>query len=275
MSNYRFLVYGPAGGGKTTFGVTSFFDPFTRTPREGRKGRLVLFGNEGNEALGLPPEMVKRFPYDYKNPLGFVEDFEDYLKILYGLALKGEGLTDLVLDSISELGSAYLDAYEVEHEALCAKEKWASWRAWRKKYPQIERYLTTDVLHANVVWTAHTREVKETAVSSSGKELKGDSDWLQDMHINNIPSIEGKAKEDAPHGFDFVVYFKPDSARQQTDKGVEQMPVHRSYWLPTKDFLVKNKFEHLWKKKHPTVLENVTFPQVEGMLAELEKEVSK
>ena len=89
------------------------------------------------------------------------------------MALNGLGLTDLVLDSISELGSAYLDAYEVEHEALCAKEKWASWRAWRKKYPQIERYLTTDVLHANVVWTAHTREVKETAVSSSGKELKG------------------------------------------------------------------------------------------------------
>lgn len=267
---HKFMLYGPAGAGKTTFAISSFWDFREQKIIPGTDGRLLLFGSEGNDALGIPEDKVRRFPYNPKKPLDFYEQFVKYLETIHAAALQGKGPTSIVVDSLSELSQGYIDAYEEENEAACAADKWTSWRAWRRQYRLIDRLLGAQTLHADIFYTAHVREVRETVVTSRGKEMKGDAAWLQEMQIGNIPSIEGKAKEEAPHNFDFIVYMKPTSERRVTDAGFVETPLYQSFWLPIKDYLTKNKFGHLWGN-NSGMQESIMFADFKNIIEGIQK----
>ena len=82
MLHISTLLYGGPGVGKTSLGVSSFWDFMKREPVPGKNGRLLLIGREENDALGIPEENIVRFPLPQSDPIKFAKDFEAYLKAL-------------------------------------------------------------------------------------------------------------------------------------------------------------------------------------------------
>ena len=197
---YSVLSYGAYGTGKTTFGVSAFWDIMANKPVEGRSGRWLLIGRESNDALGVPEEMIKRFPAPEKDPIKFIKDFSAYLKILAMAGAKGQGPTDIVVDGWTELNSVFIWAYD---ESVDAKNQFESWREWKREFLGAIQKLHPDVLKANIFGTARIGQLRKGTTTKTGEKIGEDPDYMADFKY--YPAMEGWARYEpvlliGPHG---------------------------------------------------------------------------
>lgn len=251
------LVYGPPSAGKTTFGVSAFWD--WKQNRKLREGRWLQFGREDNPRLAVPPEMVKRFvAADLSN--SWVKDFDDYTIAALKKAKTGEGPEVFVVDGFSEISMLY--------EASSKSEGFDMWNDWRRMFYSTMQRLSPRDLHAHVVATARVMERKKALHSKSGKVFaEGDPDFV---NYDYYPLAQGSARFSLPAYFNYVLYMEPDVAYVPPDLTTKK-PVHILHLVRTGDFYVKNVHEDvILEKGGPYQLTNPSFDDVLRVLSGLE-----
>jgi hypothetical protein len=263
---YRSICsYGGPGHGKTFFGVSAFWNPLTNEPVPGTNGKLILVGREDNQDLGLPDEMVRRFPLDPDHPMQFAKELQEYLKMVSLAARQGHQnkLTTLCIDGISELCYAFIWAAKQEPEAA-SNQFWA-WNEWQQQFVAIMQMLNPNTLQADVFATARVAEYRE-----GSSKVKGDPDWMESFRY--FPAAQGWARMNVGHYFNYIV-FHNQGFDKQVVKGTDgknttiKIPYVKTHWLPTGDYLVKNVLQHKWLLSGmPAEMKNVQWPEVKAAM---------
>jgi len=185
------LFYGAYGSGKTTLITSPFWDFKKREPVEGRIGRLILVGREMNEDLGIPEEMVKRFPYDENHPMSFADDLIKYLEQLNRASKKNEeGITDLAFDGITEFCENFLDAVEETESEEVAKNSYHVWRRWKSMFKRWVQLTNPMSLGYNVFTTARVKERRDSDEGWRGDPYYPDVMGWARNHLGNYFSVE-------------------------------------------------------------------------------------
>lgn len=250
------LVYGPPSAGKTTFGVSAFWDWKLNKPL--RDGRWLQFGREDNPRLSVPPEMVKRFvAADLGN--SWVKDFDDYSIAALKKAKMGGGPEVFVIDGFSEIS--------LLHEATSKLEGFDLWGDWRKEFYAIMQRLNPRELKAHVVATARVMERKKAVKSKSSRASDGDPEFV---NYDYYPLVQGSARLSLPAYFNYVLYMEPDVQYIPPDLTTKK-PVHILHLVRTGDFYVKNVHEDvILERGGPYQLVNPSFDDVLRVLAGLD-----
>lgn len=248
--NISQLVYGFAGAGKTAYATSSFWDWEKR--EQIRNGRLLLIGREDNPALGIPEELIKRFPNPKLDSLDFMEEFIAYLKALYlnNQDPKKEHIDAVAIDSISELALVFEIAYG---NAGDNSSKYRKWDELLKKFLTAVQLFDPIVLGAHCIATARVAERRKGTSDSKGATIGADPDY---MEADLIPAMKGQFKLNLPHYFNIVSFMDTIAPKLQGTRRVE----HRLHLEPGTDTLYKNQWEHLWTG--PTVLSNKKFNDI-------------
>ena len=257
------LLYGGPGVGKTSLGVSSFWDYQKREPVAGRNGRLLLIGREENDALGVPEDLIVRFPLPQNDPIKFAQDFEIYLKALNSPKGKEAGITDIVVDGFTELCYDFTYAYRESNDP---RDSFETYREWQRMFISIMQLLHPKALQANIIGTARVAEMRKGSTSSRGSTVKGDPEWMEEFKY--YPAMEGWARHNMGHYFNMVVYLEQDIRTRVVNGKPIRMPTHVSNWLGGGDYWTKNIFGHLWLDQPPT-LDNAMWPDVEQIKNEL------
>ncbi len=142
------LLYGGPGVGKTSLGVSSFWDYMKREPVPGKNGRLLLIGREENDALGIPEENIVRFPLPQNDPIKFAKDFETYLKALNSPKGQEAKVTDIVIDGFTELCYDFTYAYRESNDP---RDQFEVYREWQRAFINFMQLLHPKSLNANVI----------------------------------------------------------------------------------------------------------------------------
>ncbi len=213
--------------------------------------------------------MIRRFapPADINTTIQFFTDLVNYLRGLRAAAYRGEGVTDVVFDSLTELGTIYTWAYDLVRSP---NDQWETYREWKKAFVTVMQLLNAHELRANVFTIGHVAEYRKPGRTKSGVEVKGDPDWMADFKYH--PAVEGWARYKIGHYLDFVVYMEEDKKTEVSGGKKIIVPVYKSYWLADSDVRVKNKLAHRWTAAgYPPVLESVDWPTVESMIQKLQE----
>lgn len=255
------LSYGGPGSGKTSFGISSFWDFQKKEPVEGQTGRLLLIGRESNPDLDIPEDMVKRFPIDRRNPLRFIESLKSYLMAALALAKKGgDHPNNLILDGFSELGLDFLWGYGEDNPEA---KKWDSYSELKRDLTEIMLMWDPAELKANLFGTARITKFKKPSKTEGGKVIEGDPDWMAEYTYH--PAIDGFWRDNLGHYNNHIVYHEL-TWKEGPPKGGKRtkVPLYLSHWLPTGDYMVKNTAAHKWPLE--ATLENAGWPQVMAAL---------
>ena len=260
-----YLFYGPPGGGKTTLGVSAFWD--FKKQEKIREGRLLLFGSEENEALGVPEEMIKRFSHPDK-PLTFVKEFVTYMKARHQAVGKPGEPEVYCFDGMSEWNTSYL----YEHQESRGDTGWDRWNEAKDHFIQVIKLMNPKALNADVIVTARVDEVRRAVKNRRGDEVvPADPAWITE-DSQYVPAMTGKwPRQNLGHFFALVSYV--EAGRGQVEGSKKEVPIHRYYMLPHEGFLVKNHWEYQWVQAgKPDYLVNATFDSLRG---EIEDAVQK
>jgi hypothetical protein len=268
---YSHLGYGIFGSGKSAFATGSFWDFQKEQYVEGQTGRWLLLGREANQALGVPESDIKRFPMTVdKNPLAFIEAFSKYIKLLAAKAAaarggKGEaGPMNIVVDGFTEMNHAFTWAYEEEEEP---SDKWETYREFKKVFIETIHLLNPNVLDANIFATARVGEFKKAKKDKESK-VKADPEYTD--NFSYFPAVEGWAKLNMGHYFDFVTYHEQEFKKVTKGLKTTKSGLFVTNWAPEGDFVVKNNYGHKWGAAGlDTRMENATWPQIKAALESL------
>ena len=252
------LVYGPFGAGKTALGVSSFWD--WRRQKQIRNGRLVLIGSEGNPALGVPEELIKRFRVEAGKTAEFVKAFETALKAWVMLARRRQGLEALVVDGFSELGAVF-ETFRGDETT----DKWTAWRELKDAVIRITQYLTPEELGCHIIGTARVMKRRQGIKDKTDDVVKGaDPDWFDSEYY---PAMEGWARENLGHYFNLVAYMNADTKEVRREGKRVTEAVHRLHLIRDGRYAIKNVWAHgLIGHGLPTVLDNPAFDDLLGLL---------
>ena len=257
-----FLFYGDAGSGKTAMGVSAFWD--YKKLKQVRDGRLITFGREGNDALDVPEELVKRFRSPTADPMKFLTDFNTYMAALIVQLEKGQGPEVIVLDGWTEGNQALL--YEYEQRGGDG-DKWAKYEEAKDSFFAYQRALDPQEFNIFVIATARVDEKKKGILSRRTGEVTGaDPDYMQGYKY--IPAMVGWAKKNMAHYYDIVSYVEGEPGHVKDSKGnTRAATLHQYNMIQTGDFLVKNRWEHKWLTTgQPDRLTNPLFDDMIGKL---------
>jgi hypothetical protein len=248
------LAYGDAGAGKTAFAASAFYD--WKKGKTIRDGRLLVFGREGNSALGIPEENVKRFRSPKKDPLKFLTEFNLYMEALVVQLEKGTGPEVIALDGWSEWNQTLL----FEYDAKGSDDYWAKFDEAKNRFFAIQRMLDPEEFHIWVLATARVDEKKKGAFSKRTNQIEGaDPDYMQGYKY--IPAMVGWAKKNMAHYSDIVTYVEAEPGDVRTPSGILRKATHHNYYMiQSGDYLVKNRWEHKWlATDQPDYLTNPLF----------------
>ncbi len=260
MLHISTLLYGGPGVGKTSLGVSAFWDYMKREPVPGKNGRLLLIGREENDALGIPEENIVRFPLPQNDPIKFAKDFEAYLKALNSPKGQEAGVTDIVIDGFTELCYDFTYAYRESNDP---RDQFEVYREWQRAFINFMQLLHPKSLNANVIGTARVAELRRGNTTARGSTVKGDPDWMDEFKY--YPSMEGWARHNMGHYFNMVVYLDQDVKTRMVGGKAIKTPTHVSHWLGGGDYWTKNIFAHLWLDQPPT-MENAMWTDVEEVI---------
>ena len=107
---YKMLGYGAGGSGKTTLGISSFWDFDNYEVLD--KGIWIRLGQERNDSLRVPDEYVQRFAVDPSKPMNFVGELRARERRNY---LSQINIYIYEVKEISLLQTASQDSYEISH----------------------------------------------------------------------------------------------------------------------------------------------------------------
>ena len=251
------MFYGGPGSGKTSLVVSSWWDYIAEQPIEGTKGRLLLIGGERNRNLGLPDDMVVRFPIDPDKPMAFMDDLIRWLKRAHLQVNKPDPITHIGFDGFSEMCYVFIWAAK---RTMSGGDTWAIWDTWREKFMEIIMLADPIDLNAHILGTARVQEVKKPKQDSKGNDMPSDPDW---MDFDYGPAMQGWAKLNLGHYFDFVVFMEQGYSEKVKGGKKTKIPQWDSNWLPGGDFWTKNQLAHKWDKLGlGGVLTNLMWPDL-------------
>ena len=246
----RHLFYGPFNAGKTAMGVSGFWDYQARQPIA--KGRLMTFGGEFNDALGVPPEMVKVFQSPDVKSRKWLDDLDAYtMKLVVDAQADKLDLDVVAFDGLSEFASLYEAVEEDGH----GTETFELFDGLRSQLYAIFSRLDPRVLGCDVLMTARVQEkVAAKASRTPGKTIPGDPDYMTCKHY---PQMDGQMRRKMPHYFQGVWYMEKAMVQVKgQSKRVSRHLLHTAY---QSDYFIKNQYEHLGLL--PSPLHNPTWPQ--------------
>ena len=252
MKPIRTLFYGDAGSGKSAIGVSAFWD--FKTGKKLREGRWLLIGQEDNDALGVPEELIRRFVSPKEDMLKFARDFSLYLEAAVAAARKPNAPEVYVIDSLSEWNHLFL----FEHvKSAPSADKWDKYMEAKDRFMAAVQTLDPRVLHAHIIATARV-DVRKKGImakrktdSGSVSEVAGDDPgyWSD---FKYVPAMEGWPRKNMSHYFDIVSYVEADVADLKMPDGkIRRGTAHNYYFVPAGDSLVKNRWEHQWLAAPP------------------------
>lgn len=265
----RTLIYGPAAGGKSYFGNSSWWDSKKREKVEGRDGLWITFGAEDNPTLHIPEENRKRFTSAGLDDLRWLQDFHKLAKGLVAAYKQNSkpAVYSIVIDGFSEFDLLYQQVLQTVDEAEISKNQFHVWKNMMAQFFTILQLLHPINTGAHLIATARRGEVKkyvQRQVGSGQDKAQWqveESDWFDGAEAS--PSLHGGFRRDIPHYFDYVLYTETDTkiATEGPRKG-QKVPVHRLYTMKGGDVYIKNNSEEQWlDSDYPLVLENATFPK--------------
>ena len=256
---YKMLGYGAGGSGKTTLGISSFWDFDNYEVID--KGIWIRLGQERNDSLRVPDEFVQRFAVDPAKPMNFVGELREYLKALQVAGSKGQGPNWLVFDGMTELAYAASFAYNLA--PLDPGDRWGEWRFQKETVGLIFQLLDADALNCNIFATARIGEFRKGIQNKQSGAVQGrDPEWLSDQKY--FPQMDGWARHNLISYFEYVFYLEEEASPKKGG-----MPIHRCHLITNGDFKVKNNDSHRWEaKKLPIWVDN---PRMSDIVAILEK----
>jgi hypothetical protein len=263
------LLYGDAGAGKTAFAASAFWD--WRREKLMRDGRLLVFGREGNSALGIPEANVKRFRSPAKDPLKFLTDFNVYMEALIVQLEKGTGPKVIALDGWSEWNQTLL----FEYDEKGSDDYWAKFDTAKDRFFSVQRMLDPEEFDIWVLATARVDEKRKGVFSKKTGQVTGaDPDYMQGYKY--IPAMVGWAKKNMAHYYDIVTYVEATPGTVKSASGKLTAATHHDYhFVQTGDYLVKNRWEHKWiATDQPASLTNPMFDDMLGRLQDAETKYS-
>ena len=257
----RSLFYGWAGAGKTALAVSSFWD--WEGGQQIANGRLLTFGGEYNEALGVPEELIRRFKSPSLTDNKWATELERYTTALVKDAATGKlELDAIVFDGFSEFDMLYEGVADAK-----GTDKFEKYDGLLMElYANLSR-LDPEVLGCDVLATARVQEKRKAKASRTGRDIPGDPDY---MTSDFYPAMRGTMRYSLPHYFNNVFFMEeqlvlmPGKAKRES--------AHALTAIHTGGYLVKNQHKHLWVPAGlPPVVYNQTWPQLKLTLARLRK----
>ncbi len=269
----RVLDYGPAAGGKSYFGTSSFWDSKKReyvkkADGTDMSGLWITIGAEDNPTLHVPEINRKRFASPTLDDLRWLNDFE---RLAMGLvaAFKKEkkpAVDAVFFDGFSEFDLLYQQVLQTVDSEEIAKNKFHVWGNMMAKFFRVVQLLQPVNTGAHFIASARRGEVRKFVQRQigTGQDKKtwevDEGEWFG---ADAAPSLHGGFKRDIPHYFDYVLYTDTGTklATEGPRKG-QKIPVHELSVMKGGDVYVKNNSEEQWlASSYPLVLENSTFPQ--------------
>ena len=258
MKKGNFLFYGPPGGGKTTLGLSSFYD--YRQNKLIRDGRWLRIGGESNTRMVLPDANVKHFTSPDTNPLEFSEQFDVYTKALVAQAYKGKGPEVVFMDGLSEFN--LLDIHEFTQKHGIGDDKWARYDYARDQFIGAIKRLRADTLNAFVIMSARVDTRRKGILNKKTGELTGDDPvWMDTRYV---PAAAGFVRDNLGYYFDLIAYVDSDPGMVVLPDGTQaQGDHHKVYMRQGDNYLVKNVWADCWTvTKRPDYLTNPTFDDI-------------
>ena len=245
----RVLLYGGPGAGKTDLGVSSFFD--IDEEKLIRDGRLLYIGGEFNPSYKIPEANVRRFVSPVNDPHSFVDTFVSYLRKVAVDARKGQKLGAIVIDGFTEFNVLFQHTFGGDPD----KDKFKKWDGLKDKIIEALNLLDPIELGCHVIATARVGERRKGVKSKEGDVTGADPTY---MDFKYFPEMDGWARKNLPHYFNFVLYVDQDTG---TVNNKPNMPTHVLYTLGGGgDYWVKNQYERQWIKRNlPSKLVNASF----------------
>jgi len=243
----KYLLYGPAGSGKTWTAFSALWDADER--RELATGKVVTFGQEENLMIGLPEHFRQTIDgpggksLRLKSPelenLNWLTDLKLFAKARIKAAKEGNFLDFIILDGLSELDLLY--------EHACQLEKWDKWDGLLAEFFTIMQLFDPAILQCSIIGTARTMERKKGMVQDRGGKKVTVGEDPDFMEFDYYPAMRGSFRLWFPHYFHSVHYLH---TRKPTHPGPADHIIEMS---TGGDFLVKNQAEHLWFPKRKVV----------------------
>ncbi len=252
-----FLLYGPAGAGKTKWPVSAFWDG----KREIARGKWVTFGREDNPFL-LVPESCRttasgaslRFKSPNLEDQNWLKKFDTFTKALLDQCRRDHPLDVLVIDGLSEFDLLYENTFP---QGSGRENNFAKWMGLMDAFFAALQRLDPDELGCHVIVTA--RVMQRRVDDDEARAVKaGEIMPLPDF----MPSIKGSFKDNLSHYFNNVFYLHTLPGQTKTAP-----PQHTLNVLTNGNYLTKLQGETEWlAAKYPRTLVNSNFYDVQHRL---------
>ena len=234
------LLYGPANGGKSALGVSSFWD--WKRGKHVANGKWIRIGAEDNEALLVPEEYVhteKGTSLTLTSPLlddqEFLHQFDLITRKFVADAEAGKYFDVILFDGLSEFDLLY--EFTFNQAGGDSENKYAKWESLLGQFFSMLMRLNAKILKCQIIMTARVMEKKKATQSKVG-----DPGWVD---FDYYPSLRGQFRYHLPHYFGNVFYMETVPATLDDGRVV---PAHATHVIMGGDYLTKCRWEHNWLK---------------------------